>query len=60
MLELSRLAALPVNAWRGYQRSLRDRATLASLDRLSDQTLRDIGLHRGDLRRAALERTQRP
>jgi uncharacterized protein YjiS (DUF1127 family) len=52
MVELSRLAALPVSAWRRYQRSLRERALVASLDHLSDQTLRDIGLHRGDIRRA--------
>ena len=42
-----RLAALPRALWSDYRRRAAERAAIAMLSGMSDQTLRDIGLHRG-------------
>jgi uncharacterized protein YjiS (DUF1127 family) len=43
---------LAVSLWRGYRRNRLERALAASLDRVSDQTLKDIGLDRCCIRTA--------
>ena len=43
---------LAVSLWRGYRRNRLERAIVASLDRVSDQTLKDIGLDRRSMRAA--------
>jgi uncharacterized protein YjiS (DUF1127 family) len=47
-----RLAALPAAIVRGFVRHSRERAAQAALESMSDASLRDIGLRRGDIRRA--------
>lgn len=43
------LGGVPVRMWRAYARRVRRRATERTLAGLSDQTLRDIGLHRSEI-----------
>jgi uncharacterized protein YjiS (DUF1127 family) len=44
--------SLATSLWRGYRRSRLERTIVASLDKVSDQTLKDIGLDRRHLRAA--------
>jgi len=47
-----RLAALPRALWSDYRRRAAERAAVAMLSGMSDQTLKDIGFHRGEIRHA--------
>jgi uncharacterized protein YjiS (DUF1127 family) len=47
-----RLAALPRTLWSDYRRRAAERAAVAMLSGMSDQTLKDIGFHRSDIRHA--------
>jgi uncharacterized protein YjiS (DUF1127 family) len=47
-----RLAALPRTLWSDYRRRAAERAAVAMLSGMSDQTLKDIGFRRGDIRHA--------
>lgn len=44
-----RLAAFLCRIWNAAQREHRLRATIRTLHGLNDRTLRDIGLHRGNI-----------
>jgi uncharacterized protein YjiS (DUF1127 family) len=45
----ARAAALLRSGWRGWRRERQLQATVATLNRLDDHLLRDIGLPRGDI-----------